>query len=459
MAAVAAARTLLPDPLQKFHATIVGVMLCSGALGCIHTARPIEVTEPTRVEAQRPATHNVPRVGVRWYNSFWRAVAQNDLKVAWILADTHDERRLVDALETMLVGRIAGAELQVEPLLASNDSLVRRAARITYGALLSANGRWDRLASFADSLSDSTRSALRDDAGVERWALPFSKLRTSAQFGRMEVVLPLTRSSTGAPVIPVQVNGVTRHFWLDTGSSISIVSTQSAAVCRVAALVSDTLQLLTAVGRLPARPAVINSLRVGSLEVSQAPAMIVDAPLLTMRSGEPAQGIAVSEERIEGVIGFDVIRRLDITIDDVRQTVTIRGPVLGDSTAARNLAWYGLPIATVVSDRGSVLHLALDTGAEETFGTLSMVTKTGAHWVPAERRHVRGFGGTVLERGLVIPSVRLFLGRVPLLLKRVFLYDAQYPSIFVIDGTLGADLGRGGSLRIDMTNGRLEVGQ
>lgn len=430
------------------------VVVACGLCGC--TSRgPLKVTEPTRVEAERSRGRDVPKLGVRWYNDLWHAIADGNLKIAWILADSPDERHFVDALELMLQGDLAAAESAVQPLLASRDSMVRRAARVTYGALLSEDGQWSRLASFSDSLTDSTARALRDDAGVERWAPTFRNIQTRSSFADTAVILPLRRSVTGTPVVPVVVNGVTKLFWLDTGSSITIISSASAGVCRVAPLANDTLQLVTAVGRLPAQPAVVHSIHIGGLELTDAPAMIVDASALRMRSGDGI--VAGPDEKIDGVIGFDVIRTLDISIDDVRQRVVIRRPVPVQSKVPHNLSWFGVPIVTVLSDRGSALHLALDTGADETFGTVSMVAKTGADWAPAERRRVRGFGGSALERGLVIPSVRLFLGDVPLVMERVFLYDAQYPTIFTIDGTLGSDLGRGSVLRIDMTNGRLQV--
>ncbi len=219
---------------------------------------------------------------------------------------------------------------------------------------------------------------------------------------------------------------------------------------------SDTLELLTSVGRLPARPAIIHSIRIGPMSVTDVPAMIVDGPSLRIRE-QASQPL----EAVDGVIGFDLIRAMDITIDDRTGQVIIRKPVRLDSMPrwSRNLVWFGVPIVSALSDEGVPIHLALDTGAEETFGTPSLVRKTGATWAPAERRYVRGFGGAAPERGLVIPSVRLFLGNVPVTLERVFLYEAQYPTIFALDGTLGADVGRGDVLRIDMTNGRLILGR
>lgn len=426
------------------------------ATGCVHR-RPLELSEPTRVAAERPG-HRAPTPAVRWYNDFWHAIADGNVKVAWILAESRDERRFAEALQAMFDGDQPTAESTLTSLLHSRDTVVSDAARLAYGALLSSDGRWPRLASFADS---ATR-LLPDQAGIESWAPAFRTVNSSVQFSDSVITLPLTRSVTGAPVVPVTINGVVRHFWLDTGSSITIVSSDVATACQLKETIRDTLQLLTSVGRLPARPTVVRSMRIGGAIVTDAPAMIVDAAALRLRSDNLSGAAARQPDPIDGVIGFDVIRTLDLTVDDVRHRVTIRKPVLlkaAKSNRPRNLMWFGVPIVTLLSESGAPVHLALDTGAEETFGTPSLVTKTGAHWAPAERRNVRGFGGSTVERGIVVPNVRLFLNDVPVSLERLFLYEAQYPTIFALDGTLGADVGRGGVMRIDMTNGRLDVSQ
>jgi hypothetical protein len=200
---------------------------------------------------------------------------------------------------------------------------------------------------------------------------------------------------------------------------------------------------------------VVDSLRLGGLAVHNATAMIVSDVALQVReadSGMPPQPV-------DGVIGFDLIKSLDVTIDDVHGRVLIRKPVLRpeDPHHPRNLAWFGGPIVTLVTERGTPVHMLLDTGAEETFGTPGMASKTGAHWRAAERKSVHGFGGAKTETGIVIPSVRLFLGNTPMTFERIFMYDAEYPTMFKLDGTLGAEVGRYGVVRIDMTNGRFDV--
>jgi hypothetical protein len=261
------------------------------------------------------------------------------------------------------------------------------------------------------------------------------------------------------PVVTIRVNGILKRFWIDTGSSITILSAPVAAECGVVAVSPDTLESLTSVGRLAARPAMVASIRLGGITLTNLPAMIVDTTALMLRS-DRGVGTGTSRLPIDGILGFDVIRQLDLTIDDVHEQVVVRQPVVysGKSRPPRNLFWFGLPIVTLLSEHGVPVYLSLDTGAEETYGTRTLVAKTRGRAVVAERRIVNGFGGSTPEQGVVVPRLRLFLGSTPLLFQRVFLYSAQYPTIFELDGTLGADIGRGGVVRIDMTNGRFEVG-
>ena len=442
------ARYLKYAPWKRVAALAVALV---PMVSCLLVPKPLVITAPPAVEASRPDATDTPQAAVRWYNTFWQALAAINLKAAWILADSKEQRKLADAIDDFLQGKNEEAASTVVPLLAAQDSVVRNAARITYGAILTAEGNWSRLAAYADSASRETPDA----AGVETWAPAFKGVSTTVAFADSASAVPLGRSATGVAVIPVMVNGVTRHFWLDTGSSITILTSEVADASKVVGIGGDTLQLVTAVGRLPTRAAVVKSLKLGGVIVTNARAMIVNAAALQMR--EVASGMP--PEPIDGVIGFDLIRSLDLTINDITGRVIIRKPSFrtADVNRPRNLMWYGVPIVNLLSENGSEVHLVLDTGAQETFGTPGMARKTNAHWRAAERRTVRGFGESESESGIVMPSVRLFLGDVPLTFRRVFLYEALYPTIFTLDGTLGSDIGRGGVVRIDMTNGRLDV--
>ena len=429
-------------------AVFVGALL--PAASCV-TSKPLVITAPPAIEPASPDTHGVPQPAVRFYDTYWHALEDVNVQAAWILAESKEQRKLADAIEAFFNGKNGEADSTVVPLLTARDREVRNAARITYGAILTADGDWSRLATYADSAGRGKRDA----AGVETWAPAFKNVTITLAFGDSASSVPLTRSMTGVAMIPVIINGVKRHFWLDTGSSITILTAEVADASSVAGIGGDTLELVSSVGRLSTHAAVVRSLQLGGVTVTNAPAMIVSNEALEVRestTGMPPQPI-------DGVIGFDLIRLLDVTIDDARGRVIIRKPVPhpDDTGHPRNLAWFGVPIVTLLTPGGSAVHMLLDTGAEETFGTPGMARKSKAKWREAERRTVRGFGGNTTESGVVIPLLRLFLGNVPLSFERIFLYDARYPTIFTLDGTLGADVGRGTRVRIDMTNGQFEI--
>ena len=441
--------SLLPGLVRGVLRGVLPGLFLVPVFACV-SPKPLLVTAPAAVVAGGSRAREVPKARISFYADFWYALRELSLQDAWIIADSKDERSLADAMEAFFEGRNTEADSIAMQLLSSRDREVRDAARVTHGAILTSEGNWTRLATYADSAGRENRDA----AGVETWAPAFKGVATSISFGDSVTSLPLTRSMTGVAIIPVTINGVKRHFWLDTGSSITILTESVALDARITGFGRDTLELVSSVGRLSTRAAVVKSLKLGTFTVSNAPAMIVRDEALQVR--EASSGMPPLP--IDGVIGFDLIRKLDVTIDDAASRVILRKPVVvTGKLAARNLFWFGVPIVTLLAEDGTLVHMLLDTGAEETFGTASLATKSDAHWRAAERRTVRGFGGVKTESGLVIPSVHLFLGNVSLSFQRIFLYDANYPTIFNLDGTLGSDAGRGGTLRIDMTNGRLEV--
>jgi hypothetical protein len=293
-------------------------------------------------------------------------------------------------------------------------------------------------------------------ASVESWARAYHGMPdASYHFPNRPVGLPLSLSPTGTPMVPVVVNGHQFLFWLDTGSSLTILSSDAAQAAGAAPYGTDTLEVVTATGRVAARPAVVASLSLGALAVRDLPAMIVDGAALSLPARDGA-----APSRVDGIVGFDVIRRMDLELNYASGRATIREPARPDPRhpVARNLFWLGYPVVRLTADDGRPVHFALDTGADETYAALPLLFKTGVRTVAAERRRVSGFGQTLNVRGRVIPQLRLTLRETPLRFERVFVYVVDYPTLFTLDGTLGGDVGAGGVVRIDMTNGVFEVG-
>jgi hypothetical protein len=234
---------------------------------------------------------------------------------------------------------------------------------------------------------------------------------------------------------------------------MSIISSDVAALSGVSPLVKDTLEVATTTGRVSALPAAIDHLRLGGIEVSNATAMIVAAELMQVRLGDGSDPNAF--EKIDGVIGFDIMSRLDIRIDYVNRRVTLLQPKPGAKLpkTGRNLFWVGAPVVRLVSSKGVPLHFNLDTGAQETYSTDALISKTRTRTFMAERRLVGGLAGLTVVHGRFIEEMHVTMAGQKLLLKRLLVFAPAFSSFVALDGVLGSDIGRGGIVRIDATNG------
>ncbi len=442
----------------KIRAITIGYMCTIGFVAC--RPKPFIVAAPPHYSVEVGAERAHPTAPSRAYRDIWEAIQNVDIPAALHLSRSREQTQITDAIESLIRGDVPQAQRTALPLLAAEDSTVRMAARLTYGAALSSQSNWTKLAEFSDSLRNQQRykGQSSDAAGVEAWARAFRSVKTTSSYSDTLMVLPLQYSPSGTPIIYVYLNGVLKRLWVDTGASISILSSITAAQCGVVPITNDTLELMTSVGRLSARPGVLKSVYIGGLHLENAPTMIVDANALSIPIQLMDMGADVIQHmRIDGIIGWDILRSLDLTIDDINRRIIVRKPKPEVGGAEPNVFWFGVPIVALTASNGAKLHLSLDTGAEETYGTQSFAVKTRARSVMAERRYVQGFGARRRERGVVIPSVRVFLGSVPVRLERLFLYNARYPTIFELDGTLGADVFDGNVVRLDLANGRFEI--
>ena len=290
-------------------------------------------------------------------------------------------------------------------------------------------------------------------AGVELWAAAFKGVSPRTMvFPDKPVIVPLTISLAGTPVVPILINGKPHLFWLDTGSSMSIVSSEVATEAGVEPLVSDTLEVATATGRVAARPAAIRKLEIGGISVGNTTAMIVASELMEIRVGDlmkPAKTV-----KIDGIIGFDIISRLNVRIDYPRGTVRLAKPVRFDvSESSRNFFWVGTPIVRLITSNGVPLHVGLDTGAQETYATQRLLDKIGVRTFVGERKQIGGFGGLKEFRGRFIERLRLSLRGRTLLFEKVLVFAPAISTFVDLDGVLGSDLGQTGIVEIDATNG------
>jgi hypothetical protein len=160
--------------------------------------------------------------------------------------------------------------------------------------------------------------------------------------------------------------------------------------------------------------------------------------------------------RIDGIIGWDTIRQLDISLDYVNGLISISRPVRAEYSP-RNLTWMGKPFVEVHTGRGETLHFSLDTGAQGSFLNALALDRAGVTATSANAR-VYGIAGTGRRADKVIRALLLDVGGESLRLDGVLVYGPVYSGMINCDGVLGSDIARYGTIRIDASNGVFSVG-
>lgn len=431
------------------------ILLAAACIGCGPT-KPVLVYVPASVEIERSRPAARTRVVSR-SRSFWEAMSSLDTGFVNRQPATAAQRAFAHALGLVMSGQADEAEVALASLRTAfpSDSLVMSASRVLMTAMLQYQDKWKILSELRSPAARDTIDRGDDDrADVESWASAFRTVSArEISFPRAPVVLPLVLSASGTPMITVRINGQERTLWLDTGSSMSIVASDVAEECGVRPLVNDTLEVATTTGRVPARPAAIARIELGGIDIRNSTAMIVSSELMKVRLGDGTEpGIEI---KIDGVIGYDIMSRLDIRIDYVNRRVTLLKP---DRSAklprsGRNLFWVGAPIVRLVSRQGVPLHFNLDTGAQETYSTEGLVAKTKARTFRGERRLVGGLAGLTVVHGRFIEEIHLTMAGQPLVFKKLLVFAPAFSTFVGVDGILGSDAGKGGVVRIDATNG------
>jgi predicted aspartyl protease len=396
--------------------------------------------------------HSSSALRAKRHITYWESLAELHPVDALAAARTDSEREFAEALKDLMDGDLEKAEQRFGKLRATaSDSIIRSGSRVVYTATLQYQEKWATLAALKNEPSQPAIDR-SDKASIELWAEAFKKLPPKTFTFRSSVArLAMSMSAVGTPLVPVTIAGKEYNFWLDTGSSLTMLASDVARDLHVDPLVPDTLEIVTSTGRVKASPAMVPQLQLGQLVVTNAPTMIVDETMMRMSEPRPIERAA--PVKIDGIIGFDIIRQLDLEMDYGEATIRLRNPAMSRRDPERNMFWVGLPVVRLMSADGVPLHFGLDTGAQVTFVTETLLDKLQLTAARTESRRVGGLGGEISLRAPVLPDLRVLVRNFPILFRGAVVRAPVYQVLASLDGVLGGDVWNSGIVRIDMTNG------
>jgi predicted aspartyl protease len=402
-----------------------------------------------------PAEREPPQI---YFAEYWAALAELNLDVLRGLARSEPEIGFAEGVALLAAGEQEKAESTF--LYASRQSAdvnVAVASQIMLASTLLYEHKWTTLR----DLTASSRLVLVDrqnTSDLERWGHAFASVDPQTTgFPLTPVSLPLGITVVGTPTIRVRINGKEFEFWVDTGSSITVLSSDVASETNVAILSPDTLTVRTFAGAAPVRSATVKRMELGPIVVTNSPAIVIDAALMRLRiTGE---GVPRSGLRVDGIIGWDIIRQFNVLMDYEGRRITLGRPeTLGTmGTTAQNLMWVGKPLIAVRTKLGGTLHFTIDTGAQSSFLNASTLERVGATTSISDAR-VFGIAKTGQQTNRVVPLLTLDVAGKTFHLPGVIVYGPVYSSLINCDGVLGSDIAQFGKIRIDATNGLFSLG-
>jgi len=411
------------------------VFLAIGLAGCFHSSRALR--QERRV-------------------SYWEALAELHPEEAIASARTPSEKEFAEALGNLMSGDLETAEQRFGKLRGTaTDSIIRAGSRVIYTATLQYQEKWGTLAVLKDEPSQP-KADRADKASIELWAAAFKNVPPKTfTYRSVAARLAMSVSSVGTPLVPVRIGDKVYNFWLDTGSSLTMLASDVARDLNITPLEPDTLEIVTSTGRVQANPALISELEIGQLVVRNAPTMVVDESMMQMREPKPIE--RSTHVKIDGIIGFDIIRQMDLEVDYGENILRLRDPSRSRPDGDRNMFWVGLPVIRLMSTDGVPLHFGLDTGAQLTFVTETLLEKLQLEAARIESRRVGGLGGEVSLRAPVLPDLKVLVRGFPILFRGAVVRAPVYQVLASLDGVLGGDVWNSGIVRIDMTNGVFAV--
>jgi predicted aspartyl protease len=414
------------------------------------------ITDPFTVVLNRARWSTRTRVSSG--TDFWTDIAVLDLANAERAAQSVDERTFVFALNTLMQSDPEGASIAFAGLYANaTDPVVRGRARVGLTMALSWTSDWPRLAAATRNVDSTFADAAEAErqASVERWAQALAEVPAPVVFVPDEpIVLPMRRSAFGTPVITVKVNGRPHEFWLDTGASMTLLSAEVALQSGVYLAAPDTLALGVVAGHIPARAVIIDSLDIGPVKARGLSAAVVEQRMLRLdRRMVHGQMESIP---IDGVIGTDLLRHMDVELDAGAGTMTIRRP-RRNPAAKRNLYWIGYPVVKLVTREGRPVLLGLDTGAEGTYVTTALLRKLPRTKVAARRMTLGGLGEGREKTEWVARDVALSDGDYAITFRNAPVTPDRRWTFVLFDGVIGSDVALATRMHQDFTNGVFDI--
>lgn len=383
------------------------------------------------------------------YENFWDAMKNLDFSYLKNHEVTDEQLQFSRALKLATNGQYIKAEDAFKKLYSSTNFLnIKKESKEILSNLLLLQSKWKALFKLE---SDKSRNNKKDDNNTIILWEAFSKSpEEEYHFPPQSKPLP-TKFKYGVAIVPVMVNGEKRNFLIDTGAGLSAIASDIAKKCHVFPIGNKTGKAGTGTSKkVKIQPAIIKELRIGGISIKNHPLIIINKKDLEFK----LFGI-FRIFKIEGILGWNVLQKMNITIDYKKKVTIIKKPIKGIKKKDQ-FFWMDYPIVTLKSQDGVKLNFLLDTGANETSITSNIFKKINIKKRSTQRKAVGSAGGFEWTKSQIIHDLTLFYKNQKLYFKKIKTGTSEKDHFIINDGRLGNNIYREGIVHIDFKNGIFE---
>lgn len=262
------------------------------------------------------------------------------------------------------------------------------------------------------------------------------------QYERSEenFAIPLKRNVFGLYMVPIQIQGTTYQFILDTGAQISSIRDPLIQSLQLPKL-KGTINIGSAGGtQKPLSGYLLDAMDIGALRIRNLPVIGLDKQDFSMRW----KGFDMFS--FDGILGWDILSTLDFEIDDVDKQFKILKNRFRFSY--QNMIKTLFPIFLVKDASGRELIMGFDSGAKRSW--MSEKSANEFAYTMSENYTMMGFGVHGLEELQVklVKQVDFYLFKAHIKIKNMHTGRTNIFPNMEFNGILGNEIFQNRRIRI-----------